>query len=414
MFARLAFALSLVVGTVGVAQACPFCNAQGQTLSGEFQSADMIVVATLKSSERDLEDFTRNRALLSIDKVVKPHPAFDTATTLMLNRYIPKASTGPEPQLLLFCYVNSDPLDVPMATVFSSLHIAQYRNAYVDAYRGDELKPDSLLPDYLEKSRKLVDKPMPERLAFYFNYLEIQDLFISTDAFTEWGYSDYKDVRVVAEKLDPAILLKWLKDPNTLGSRLGLYGMLLGHCGKKEQAEELKKLISDPSNLYSMGLDGLMAGYVLLDPVAGWKHVVSLLADDKKDFTTRYAALRTVRFFQEYRQDVIPEADRLAAFRLLVEQEDIADLAIDDLRKYRCWSETEFVLKFGNEESHKIGIVKRSILKFAIAAAQTGNKTAVAHVEAARKEDPERVKLAEDLIREELLPLEKPEAKKKP
>ena len=96
----------------------------------------------------------------------------------------------------------------------------------------------------------------------------------------------------MAKTLPPDTLVKWLKDPNTPASRYGLYGMLLGHCGKAEHAATLRKLIADPDNAYSLGLDGMLAGYVLLDPKAGWEYLSAVAADRKKEFTTRYAVLR--------------------------------------------------------------------------------------------------------------------------
>ena len=39
------------------------------------------------------------------------------------------------------------------------------------------------------------------------------------------------------------MLIKWLKDPNTRGSRVGLYGLLLGHCGKPADAKTIRELL---------------------------------------------------------------------------------------------------------------------------------------------------------------------------
>ena len=64
--------------------ACPFCSTQGQTLANELASADMIVVATVVKAERDEKDYTKSRTELRIDKTIKPHPAFEKETTLVL------------------------------------------------------------------------------------------------------------------------------------------------------------------------------------------------------------------------------------------------------------------------------------------------------------------------------------------
>ena len=71
------FALLLALAVAGpTASACPFCSTQGQTLAGELASADMIVVATLKSSEQDPNDFTKSKSVFHIDQAIKPHPVY--------------------------------------------------------------------------------------------------------------------------------------------------------------------------------------------------------------------------------------------------------------------------------------------------------------------------------------------------
>lgn len=396
----LAAVASVVVA--GVASACPFCSSQGQTLAGELTAADMIVVATVVKAERDADDFTKSRTELRIDKTIKPHPAFEKKTQMVVPRYIPVEKGQAAPQLLLFCYVNTDTSDAAVAAVASVAAVfPQYRNATIDAYRGDEIRPKSKLPDYLDGARKLQTADPIARLEFYFQHLESDDLFISSDAYMEFGNADYKDVQALAKKLPADTLVKWLKDENTVPSRYGLYGMLLGHCGKAEHAATLKKLIADPDNAYSLGLDGMLAGYVLLDPKAGWELLAGIAADRKKEFTTRYAALRTVRFFHDHRPDAVPAEQVLAAMKSLAELDDIADIAIDDLRRWQRWELTDHLLGLAGKESHSDPLVKRALLKFAIVASRNGSKPAGEYVEGVRKGNPRLVADAEGVVEDE-------------
>jgi hypothetical protein len=388
--------------------ACPFCSQQGQTFAGELASADMIVVATVVKAERDEKDFTKSRTELRVDKTIKVHPAFEKHATLVVPRFIPLEKAKEPPQLLLFCYVNTDSSDPAVAAVTSTWGIfPKYRNATIDAYRGDEIKANSKLPDYLEQARKLQTADPKKRLAFYFQHLEDNDLFISSDAYMEFGNADYKDVREVAKSLPPDTLVKWLKDPNTAPSRFGLYGMLLGHCGKEGHAATLRKLIADPDNAFSLGLDGMLAGHVLLDPKGGWELLTGIAGDRKKEFTTRYAALRTVRFLHDHSPDAVPAEQLVTAMKTLSEQDDIADIAIEDLRKWNQWEQAEFVLGLAGRESHSDPLVKRAILRYALHASKLGNKAAGEYVEGVRKAKPQLVKDAEELLENEL-----PKAKK--
>ena len=45
---------------------------------------------------------------------------------------------------------------------------------------------------------------------------------------------------LAASKLPAETLLKWMKDPNTRPTRYGLYGLMLGHCGKREDAKAIR------------------------------------------------------------------------------------------------------------------------------------------------------------------------------
>ena len=399
---------TLLVLTAALATAggvhCPFCSTQGQTLAGELASADMIVVATVVKAERDEKDFTKSHTELRIDKTVKPHPAFEKETKLVVPRYIPIEKGKEPPQLLLFCYVNTDSTDPVVSAVASVAAVfPKYRNATIDAYRGDEIRAKSKLPDYLEEARNLQSAPTKKRLEFYFKHLEDEDLFISSDAYMEFGNAAYPEVKEIAKSLPADTILKWLKDPNTAPSRYGLYGMLLGHCGKAEHATVLKKLIADPDNAYSLGLDGMLAGYVLLDPKAGWDLLAGIATDRKKEFSTRYAALRTVRFFHDHIPDVIAADKVLGTMKVLCEHDDIADIAIDDLRRWKQWDQTEFVLGLAGRETHSDPLPKRAILKFALVSARAGgSKPAAEYVETVRKAKPQMVKDAEELIESEL------------
>ena len=103
----------------------------------------------------------------------------------------------------------------------------------------------------------------------------------------------------------------------TQPSRLGLYGSVLGHCGRPEHAKLLRTLLEDPQRRFSSGIDGMLAGYVLLDKKEGWKYVHDILKDPSKDFLLRYAALRSARFFWDSRPDVVTKKDVVEAVTLL-------------------------------------------------------------------------------------------------
>ena len=375
----------------GPAAACPFCSPSGETLAGEVNQADFILYGTLSDAKRDESDptaFNKGTTELAIDLVIKDHELVKGKKTITLPKYLP-AEPGAKLKHLIFVKVY---------------------NGQLDAYRGVGVPADSKLPEYMKGAMAARAKGPAERLAYFFPYLESPELDISGDAYGEFGYADYKEVRAFAEglKKDPAkagVVLGWLKDPNTRANRYGLYGLLLGDCGKPEDAKALRALLDDPKRSYTSGLDGVIAGYVLLDPKAGWEYLQGVIGNPKRDFSDRYAGLRTVRFFKESRPDVIPEGQVLAAMTTLMDQADLADLPVEDLRKWKVWGMTPTVLGLAAKESHNtIPIVNRSVLKFALAAAAADpkNEAAAAFVKDARAKDPKKVEFLESLLKDEM------------
>lgn len=390
-----------VLAFPAAAAACPFCSAQGQTLSGEVNQADLIVLGTLKNPRRDPNDVTRGTTELHIESVIKPHEYLAGKKVLILPRYVPADPSSPDAKYLVFCSVYAGSGEVTATALASSLVLGNVGNYQLDAYRGEPAKADSKLPEYLKGALEVRQKDTTARLKYFFDYLDSPELVVSSDAYMEFGNAEYKDVRGVAEKLPADRLLKWLTDPQTPGSRFGLYGLLYGHCGKKGDAEALHKLLLDPSRVYSSGLDGLMAGYILLDPKAGWAYLMDTIKKDKNEFPVRYAGLKVLRFFRESRPDVITKEQVTEGMKLLVGQSDLADLPIEDLRKWEQWELADFVLEAGKKESHaQIPIVRRAVLRFALSAA-AANKAAAEYVEQARQAEPERVKMVEEMLRDE-------------
>lgn len=371
--------------------ACPFCSAMGETFAGEVNQADFILFGTLSNAKRDPNDptaFNKGTTDLTVEAVIKDHPTVKGKKVVTIPRYIPPDPKNPKQKNLVFFKLYGDQLD---------------------AYRGEVVSADSKLPEYLKGAIEHRSKDIVTRLTYFFQFLESPDLSISSDAFTEFAYADYKEVRELAEKWkgDPAKgkqLLAWLEDKNTRPTRYGLYGLLLGHCGKPEDSKTLRALLSDPDRSYTSGLDGVLAGYVLLDPKGGWEFLAGLVGNTKKDFSERYAGLRTVRFFWESRPDVISKAQVLDVMKVLMDQPDLADLPIEDLRKWKVWELTPVVIGYASKESHSgTPIINRAILKFALAAATADpkNQVAVDFVGKARAKDPKKVEFLESLLQDE-------------
>jgi hypothetical protein len=381
LFAVLVGALFLAPAS----QSCPFCNAEGQTLTKEINLASLVVFGSLENAKLAADGVDGTTDLV-VEKVIKRHEVLDNATEKRDGKTI----------LKLARYVPGDAQKKYKYVVFCDIFKGK-----VDPYRGMAVKLDTDPSKYLSGALAVKDKPQPERLKFFFQYLDDPDVEISTDAYKEFAYADYKDYRDMAKDLPADKIAGWLQDDKTPTFRFGLYASLLGHCGTEKHAKALRKMLDDPTRKLNSGIDGMLAGYILLQPKEGWEFVRAVLKDAGRDFTTRYSALRITRFFWEFRPDVVKHKDVIDAVSILLEQPDVADLAIEDLRKWQAWEMTDRILKLLGQQSHDIPIIKRSILRFALSCPKDEAKAFVAD---RRKADPDAVQSAEDLLKLEATP----------
>jgi hypothetical protein len=375
------FAVTVFAGTslfavsIPPANACPFCQgADGKTLTADAADASLILFGKLTNARLDPKDAYAGQTDLQIEMVVKSHQILDGRKVITLPRYLPP---DPDYKFLVFCDV--------------------YKGQ-IDPYRGEPVKADSRIATYLKGALAVKDKDSTVRLKYFFDFLEDKDATVSADAFKEFGLADYKDYRHVAEKLPADTIARWLGDPNTSPTRLGLYASMLGHCGNADHARQLRGLLNDASHRLTSGMDGVMAGYVMLNSKDGWRYVAGIMNDAKLDFGVRYAALRAARFFHDYRPDLVGKADLTTAVIGLLEQKDIADLAIEDLRKWECWGVTDRVLGIYGRESHNAPIIRRAILRYALSCPPTASPKAATFLAERRRDSAKQLEEVQEIL----------------
>jgi hypothetical protein len=384
--ALLALLLLISPGTT-----CPFCGMQGPTLTGEVAQAKLVLYGQLTNAkEQNNSDGTTDLVVETVIKnelaSKKDDPLAANNKTVRLDRFLQSPPGTDKYRYLVYCDV--------------------FRGK-IDPYRTVPVVKDGGMAKYLLGALAHKDAPLSKRLRFFFDYLDNTDLEISNDAYKEFGNADYKDYKDMAKDLPADRVARWLKDEKTPAFRYGLYASMLGHCGKDEHAKLLHDLLEDPAKRLGSGVDGMLAGYVMLKPEEGWEYTCAILKDGKKEFMIRYAALRAVRFLWDSRPDLVTQTELKKGLGCLLEQSDIADLAIDDLRKRQCWDVTDAVLSLRNTKTYEIPIVRRAILRFALGSADSKAKSSAvarAYVDEQRKKDPQMVADAEELLKLEQLP----------
>jgi hypothetical protein len=379
----------------GTAMACPFCaSSQGPSLTGEAGQAVMVLYGNL-TDVKDPATREPKATDLHVEATVKMNKAFEGQKVITLARWVPL----PE----------GDARDTYRYLVFCDVFKGK-----VDPYRILPVQKDATVVKYLQGALALKDEKVGKRLRFFFDYLDSADLEVSNDAYKEFANADYKDYRDMAKELPAERIAAWLdpdnpKSTRTPSYRFGLYASMLGHCGTKKHAEMLRKLLDDPIRRIGSGVDGILAGYVMLEPKEGWAYIRDLFKDAKKEFLLRYAGLRAARFLWDYRPDLVSHKELTEAVTAMLEQNDVADLVVEDLRKWTCWDMTDRVLSLQGKKVYEVPVVRRAVLRFALCCP---NNAAQRYVAEQRTKNAQWVTDVEELLKLEQTPPSPPAAAK--
>jgi hypothetical protein len=309
---------------------------------------------------------------LNVDVIVRNHAYLKDKKVLQIERFIPVADPKDPPQFLLFCDLFNEKLD---------------------PYRGVPVKSKDVVA-YLEGAMKLPADDASKRLLYFADFLENADPAIAEDAFLEFAKSTDQEIGQIAGKVPAEKLRTWLKDPKIPGPRLGLYGFLLGGCGNNDDADLLRAMITNPTDRALEAYDGLLTGYIQLQPKRGWELAYDILqsTDVNQKFRPVQAVIRCMRFYhgwkpKEQRDSIMRGMERILA------RNDLADIAVNDLRRWQEWDLSATVLGLYGKKGYTSPIMRRAILSYAISCKSAEGKRLV---DDARKADPEFVTDVED------------------
>ncbi len=255
------------------------------------------------------------------------------------------------------------------------------------------------------------DAPSAVRLTYYLRFLENPDELIANDAFAEFASSPYREIEPLAGQFSAAELRRWIACRATNQSRLGFYGMMLGLCGAPADAAFLKTEIERPTEGFRLGLDGMMAGYVLLVGNDGLALLESTFTAGSStgQLTSTYAAVQTLRFLWEYARNRFDENRVRGAMRLLLYSPEFAEMAIKDLARWEDWEVMPRLMELYDSPSFGTRPIRRAVVQYLIMLRRkTSGSTsetqvqlgqaATRHLETLRNRDPGLVKDAEKYV----------------
>lgn len=332
-------ALAAVAWTMPrLAAACPFCSAPSLTLSEQMAQADAAVLVQWVGGKPGTED-----------------DAGTTTFEIVEVARAPKATLKKGDKVTLVPYRAGKKGNLFLLTGTKGAAAVEW---------GSPIEVTETSYQYI------VQAPSPEtaqekRLAYFGKFLEFPDQLISNDAYAEFANAPYKDIAPLAKTMDHERVRKWILNAETPVTRLGLYGLMLGLCGNAEDAKLMEQKITQETDDFRLGIDGLMGGYLLL---TGDKGLDTLdhtkLRNKKVPFSETYAAMSALRFMWDYGDNRISKDRLRQSMRLLLDRPELADLVIADLARWKDWSVQDDLMKLYGADEYNIPSIKRAIVRY--------------------------------------------------
>jgi hypothetical protein len=329
------------------ARGCPFCSAPSLTLGEQYSKADAAVLVQWVSGETPTKEKLGSTTYEVLQVAHSPVKSVEKGKKITLDRY--RAGKQGDLSLLLGSRARADALEWG-----SPLEVTKQSYGYIVDAPPADAKPE-------------------KRLAYYLTFLENSDRLVADDAYAEFANAPYKDILPLAKQFPRESLRKWLVSQEIPATRMGLYGLMLGLCGTDEDAALMQAKINENTEGFRLGIDGVIAGYLLLTGEKGLEKVEKSKLDLQKiqrkeiPFSETYAALQALRFHWTYGNGRIPAERLRASMRLALDCPEISDLAIGDLTRWKDWTLHARLMEMYEAEEYSVPTIKRAIVRYMIA-----------------------------------------------
>jgi hypothetical protein len=346
-----AIAIAAVLNFTGAAAAaCPFCDVPTLLMSEQIQMCGHLLEGRWLGGDKPTEKSAGTSRFEILQVARSASDLFKVGQTIELPQHISGRENGH--YALMGVAERLDEWHMPIEVTEASW-------TYL-----------STLPEPVTEPAK-----QTERLAFAISYLEHPELLISNDAYAEFAAAPYDVIVPVRDRLPREKLRTWVTSSDTMVTRMGLYGLLLGLCGTEEDAQIMEKKIVVCDADFRLGIEGVMSGFLLIRGEPG----LTVIEDTKMKATTctnaagetinlpfseTYAAMQTLRFMWTYEPDRIPRERLKASMRILLERPDLADLVITDLSRWKDWDVQDRLMLMYDDEKYSLPAVKRAIVRF--------------------------------------------------
>lgn len=363
------------------APACPFCSAPTLTLTEQFSKADVALLVKWVGGEMPVKESIGSTVYEIVQAPKASFKSLEKGKTLTLERY--RAGKKGDLAMLFGSKTKGEVVEWG-----SPLEVSEAGFKYVAVAPPPEAAPEV-------------------RLAYFLNFLEDPDPLVANDAYAEFANAPYKDIVPLSKKFPREKLRKWLTSPNVAATRVGLYGLMLGLIGNPDDAPVMEAKITQNTEEFRLGIDGVMGGYLLLTGDKGLEAIEkSKFADRKVPFSETYSAMQALRFMWTYGNNRISQDRLRASMRLLLDRPELTDLVVADLGRWKDWSIQDKLMKIYGTEEYNVPSIKRAIIRYMIASTKDipqggGEKTpqhaadGAKYLQQLREKDPKMVSEAE-------------------
>lgn len=329
---------------------CPFCDAPSLTMSEQVGQSEHLMLARWIGGEKPTNETAGTATFRILDVARSADGVFKKDMELELPQYI----IGKEELFYVLMGPSTRLVDwhVPAPATESAWD-------YVSQLPPLETEPEKQI----------------ERLAYFLDYLQHPELMVSNDAYAEFAAAPYEVITPLKDRMPREEIRTWLMDPKTPVTRIGLYGLLLGLCGKDEDATAMEHKIMHPESEFRLGIEGVMSGYLLIKGEAGLEFLeqnkmhattyVDAAGKEKKlPFSEVYATMQTLRFMWTYEPDRISKGRLKQSMRSLLERPELADLVIADLARWKDWEIQDRLMEMYDQKEFQIPSIKRAIVRY--------------------------------------------------
>jgi hypothetical protein len=299
---------------------CLTAQLRQSTFAERFSEAEVSVVARWVASQEGSKE-TPGRTAYRVERILKGNQVNRVDHLIYVNAHYP-----------------AKPVDR-----FIVLGAKNTETNQIDWYSWLNISPTNI--------PYIVHAPSPQieqakRLPYFIKFINHSDSSIADDALAETSKSSIRDFQQITSQLPREEIRKWLNDAaNNDGTRVAVYGLMLGVCGDASDATLLEKRILIKADEYRMGIDAVMCGYLLLTKEKGLSVLEKSKMQDKTVlFSEAFSAMQAVKFM--WTESSAISQDRLRqSMRILLDRSDIADFVIADLIRWKDWSSQDRLME---------------------------------------------------------------------